>query len=111
VRINGEDSPAIVRRRADEIEWDLREAEKARAENLRRQNMSPLEAKVEALERNPAYQGAELAKLRGAQQPPASHGAPARAPQTLRLPGGMELPAVGQTAGSPKGRPDRPGCG
>jgi hypothetical protein len=47
VRIGGEDSPAIVRRRADEIEWDLREAEKARAENLRRQNMSPLEAKVE----------------------------------------------------------------
>ncbi len=89
-----------VERRADVIERDLKEAEKVRAESLRRQNMSPLEAKVEALERALAYQGAELAKLRGAQQPPASQGTPARAPQMLGLPGGMGRPPVGQTGGS-----------
>jgi hypothetical protein len=90
----------VVERRSDQLLAEAEEAERVRAENLRRQNMSPLEAEVEGLKRALAYQGAELAKLRGAQQPPASYGAPARAPQMLGLPGGMGRPPVGQTAGS-----------
>jgi hypothetical protein len=90
----------VVERRSDQLLAEAEEAERIRAESLRRQNMSPLEAEVEGLKRALAYQGAELAKLRGAQQPLPSHGAPARAPQMLGLPGGMGRPPVGQTAGS-----------
>jgi hypothetical protein len=91
----------VVERRADELLTDAEEAERVRAEGLRRQNQSPLEAKVESLERALAYQGAELAKLKSALRPPsAPHVAPARAPQMLGLPGGMGRPPVGQTAGS-----------
>jgi hypothetical protein len=90
----------VAERRADELVAEAEEAERIRAETLRRQNQSPLEAKVEALERALAYQGAELAKLRGAQQPSASQGTRARPPQFLGMPGGMGRPPVGQTAGS-----------
>jgi hypothetical protein len=89
-----------VERRADEIERDLKEAENARAETLRRENQSPLEAKVEALERANAYLASRVSKLEAALRPPASHVAPARAPQMLGPPGGMGRPPVGQTAGS-----------
>jgi hypothetical protein len=89
-----------VERHADKVQAEVEEAEKARAESLRRQNMTPLEAKVEGLERANRYLAAELTKLKSALQPPASHGAPARAPQMLGLPGGMGRPPVGQTAGS-----------
>jgi hypothetical protein len=40
----------------------------ARAEELRRQNMGPLEARMEKLERALAYQDAEIAKQKGVQQ-------------------------------------------
>jgi hypothetical protein len=90
----------VIEQRAEDLMVEAEQAERIRAEGLRRQNQSPLETKVEALERALAYQGAELAKLRGVQQPPLSHRAPARAPQMLGLPGGMGRPAVGQTAGS-----------
>jgi hypothetical protein len=90
----------VIEQRAEDLLVEAEQAERVRAESLRRQNQSPLEAKVEALERALAYQGAELSKLRGAQQPLASHGAPVRPPQMLGLPGGMGRHAVGQTAGS-----------
>jgi hypothetical protein len=69
----------VIEQRAEDLLVEAEQAERVRAEGLRRQNMSPLEAKVEALE---------------------SHGAPARAPQMLGLPGGMGRHAVGQAAGS-----------
>jgi hypothetical protein len=90
----------VIEQRAEDLMVEAEQAERVRAENLRRQNMSPLEAEVEGLKRALAYQGAELAKLRGLQQPPLSQGTPARAPQMLGLPGGMGRHAVGQTAGS-----------
>jgi hypothetical protein len=90
----------VIEQRAQDLMVEAEQAERVRAENLRRQNMSPLEAEVEGLKRALAYQGAELAKLRGLQQPPLSQGTPARAPQMLGLPGGMGRHAVGQTAGS-----------
>jgi hypothetical protein len=90
----------VIEQRADELQAEADAAERVRAESRRQQNMSPIEAKVERLERALAYQGAELAKLRGAQQPPASQGTPTRPPQMLGLPGGMGRHPVGQTAGS-----------
>lgn len=89
-----------IQQHADKVQAEVDEAERVRAENLRRQNQSPLEAKVEALERALAYQGAELARLRGAQQSPTSQGTPVRAPQMLGLRGGMGHNPVGQIAGS-----------
>jgi hypothetical protein len=92
-----------IEQRADELVAEAEEAERIRAESLRRQNMSPLEAEIEALKRAVAYQGAELAKLRGVQSgslPALPHVARAVAPQMLGLPGGMGRPPVSQTAGS-----------
>jgi hypothetical protein len=62
--------------------------------------MTPLEAKVEALERANQYMAAQVSKLKSALQPPSPHVAPTRAPQMLSLPGGMGRPPVGQTGGS-----------
>jgi hypothetical protein len=93
----------VIEQRADELVAEAEEAERIRTETLRQQNMSPLEAKVEKLERALAYQGAELAKLRGVQSgslPGLPHSAPARPPQMLGLPGGMGRPPVAQLAGS-----------
>ncbi|HEY0909173.1 MAG TPA: hypothetical protein VGD75_02960 [Bradyrhizobium sp.] len=90
----------VIEQRAEDLLAAAEQAERVRAENQRRQNMSPLEVDIEGLKRALAYQGSELAKLRGAQQPPSSHVAPSRAPQMLGLPGGVGRPAVGQTAGS-----------
>jgi hypothetical protein len=93
----------VIEQRADELQAEADEAERVRAERQRTQNMSPLEAKVEKLERALAYQGAELAKLRGVQSgslPGLPHVARAVAPQMLGLPKGMGRHPVGQTAGS-----------
>jgi hypothetical protein len=93
----------VAERRADELQAEAEDVERVRAETLRRQNQSPLEAKVEALERALAYQGAELAKLRGPQSgrlPALPHVARADVPQFLGMPGGMGRHAVGQTADS-----------
>jgi len=82
----------VVERRADELLAEAEEAERVRAESLRRQSQSPLEAKVEALERAVAYQGAELAKLRGPQTarlPALPHTPRAEVPQFLGMPKGM----------------------
>jgi hypothetical protein len=81
-----------VERRADEIERDLKETEKARAESLRQQSQSPLEARVEKLERALAYQGAEIAKLKGVhhgQLPALPHVSRSQVPQFLGMPSGM----------------------
>ena len=81
-----------IEARAEELRGEAEEAERVRAESRRRQNLSPLEAKVERLERALAYQGAELSKLRGVQSgflPGLPHVARAVAPQMLGLPGGM----------------------
>jgi hypothetical protein len=93
----------VIEQRADELVAEAEEAERIRAESLRRQNMSPLEAEVEALKHAVAYQGAELAKLRGVQSgslPGLPHVARADTPQMLGLPGGMGRHPVGQTGGS-----------
>jgi hypothetical protein len=82
----------VAERRADELLAEAEEAERVRAESLRRQSQSPLEAKVEALERAVAYQGAELAKLRGPQTarlPALPYTPRAEVPQFLGMPRGM----------------------
>jgi hypothetical protein len=87
----------VAERRADELLTEAEDVERVRAENLRRQNQSPLEAKVEALERALAYQGAEIAKLKGVQHgqlPAPPHVARAEVPQFLGMPGGMGRHAV-----------------
>jgi hypothetical protein len=87
----------VAERRADELLAEAEEAERVRAENLRRQNMSPLEARMEKLERALAYQGAELAKLRGPQTarlPALPYTPRAEVPQFLGMPSGMGRHAV-----------------
>jgi hypothetical protein len=82
----------VAERRADELLAEAGEAEGAPAESLRRQSQSPLEAKIEAFERAVAYQGAELAKLRGPQTarlPALPHTPRAEVPQFLGMPRGM----------------------
>jgi hypothetical protein len=96
-------SVKVVEQRADELVAEAEEAERIRVESQRQQNMSPLEAKIERLERALAYQGAELAKLKGVQSgslPGLPHVARADTPQMLGLPKGMGRHPVGQTAGS-----------
>ena len=112
-----------VERRSNELVAEAEESERVRAESLRQQNMSPLEAKVEMLERALAYQGAELAKLKGVQSghlPRLPHVPRADTPQMLGLPKGMGRHPVGQTAGSgvrkiatnaPSSEPDAMGAG
>jgi len=81
-----------VERRADELLAEEEEAERVRAETLRRQNQSPLEATIEKLERVVAYQGAEIAKLKGTQTgrlPALPHVPGAEVPQFQGMPGGM----------------------
>jgi hypothetical protein len=83
-------------RRADELRAEADEAERVRAESQRQQNMSPLEAKVERLERAVAYLAAEITKLKGApgRLPALPHVARANIPQILGQPGGMGRPAA-----------------
>ena len=93
----------VIEQRVDQLVAEAEELERIRAESQRQQNMSPLEAKIEKLERALAYQGAELAKLRGAQSgslPALPHVARADTPQMLGLPKGMGRHPVGQTVGS-----------
>jgi hypothetical protein len=81
-----------VERRADELVAEAEEAERIRAETLRRQTMSPMEAKIEKLERALAYQGAEIAKLKGTQTgrlPALPHVPRAEVPQFQGMPGGV----------------------
>jgi hypothetical protein len=82
----------VIEQRADELQAEAVEAERVRAESRRQQNMSPLEAKVERLERALAYQGAELSKLKGTQHgqlPSLPHVPRAKVPQFLGMPSGM----------------------
>jgi hypothetical protein len=93
----------VAERRADELLTEAEDVERVRAENLRRQNQSPLEARVEALERGLAYQGAENAKLKGVQTgrlPALPHVARSEVPPFLGMPGGMGRHAV---VGAPVG--------
>ena len=65
--------------------------------------MNPLEAKIEKLERALAYQGAELAKLKGVhhgQLPALPHVSRSQVPQFLGMPGGMGRHGVANPAGS-----------
>jgi hypothetical protein len=93
----------LIERRANGLQAEAEEAERARAENLRRQNMNPLEAKVERLERALAYQGAEIAKLKGVQHgqlPALPHLSRAEVPQFLGMPSGLGRHGVAGPAGS-----------
>jgi hypothetical protein len=84
-------------RRADEVRAEADEADRVRAESERRQNMSPLEAKVEALERANAHLAARVTKLEGGQTgrlPAPPHVARGNIPQILGQPGGMGRPAA-----------------
>jgi hypothetical protein len=83
----------VAERRADELLTEAEDVERVRAENLRRQNQSPLEARVEALERALAYQGA-------GRLPALPHVPRAEVPQFLGMPGGMGRHAV---VGAPGG--------
>ncbi len=80
-----------VQNRADQLRAEAEEAERVRAETLRQKNMSPLEGRLESLERVVAYQGAKIAKLEGAQpgRQPAPYHARANAPMFLGMPAGM----------------------
>jgi hypothetical protein len=65
--------------------------------------MNPLEAKIEKLERALAYQGAEIAKLKGTQTgrlPALPHVARAEVPQFLGMPRGMGRHGVVGPGGS-----------
>jgi hypothetical protein len=91
-----------VERRADELVAEAEEAERIRIESLHHQSISPLEAKIERLERALAYQGAEIAKLKGVQPgslPSLPHVARADVPQLLGQPGGMGRHAAVRGAG------------
>jgi hypothetical protein len=84
-----------IQQHADKVQAEVEEAERVRAE----QNMT----EVEALRRAVYHLAARVAKLEGAQSgglPGMPHGAQARPPLMLGLPGGMGRPPVGQTAGS-----------
>ena len=92
-----------VERRASDVQAEVDEAERIRAENLRRQNMTPLEARVEGLERATAYLAAEITKLKGSQTgrlPSLPHVARANVPQLLGQPGGMGRPAASASGGA-----------
>ena len=88
-----------IERRADELRVEAEEAERVHAESRRRQNMSPLEAKVEGLERANASLAARIARLEGARRPPLPHVARADVPQFLGQPGGMRRPAATDPGG------------
>lgn len=95
-----------VERRSDELLAETEEAERVRAESLRLQNTSPLEARIERLERALAYQGAEIAKLKGTQTgrlPALPHVPRAEVPQFLGMPNGLGRPAVVGPAGGSGG--------
>jgi hypothetical protein len=89
--------------RAEQLLADAEEAERVHAETVRQQNQSPLEAKIEKLERALAYQGAEIAKLKGVhhgQLPALPHVSRSEVPQFLGMPGGMGRHGVAGPAGS-----------
>jgi hypothetical protein len=90
----------VAERRADELVAEAEEAERIRAETLRRQNQSPLEAKVEALERANQYLAAEVTKLKGALRPTTPQFARSEVPQFLGMPRGMGRHGVTGPAGS-----------
>ena len=89
----------VIEQRADELVAEAEEVERARAETLRRQNQSPLEAKVEALERANQYLAAEVTKLKGALRPTTPQFARSEVPQFLGMPRGMGRHAVTGPAG------------
>jgi hypothetical protein len=93
----------VIEQRAEELLAEAEEAERVRADTLRRQNMSPLEAKVERLERALAYQGSEIAKLKGVQHgqlPALPHVSRSEVPQFLGMPSGMGRHGAMGPAGS-----------
>jgi hypothetical protein len=82
----------FIERRAGQLQDEAEEAERLRAENLRRQNMTEDQAWREKIERALAYQGAEIAKLKGVQHgqlPALPHVSRSEVPQFLGMPSGM----------------------
>lgn len=91
-----------VEDRAGELRAKAEEAERVRAETQRQENMSPLEARIEKLERANAYLAAEVNKLKGVQHghlPALPHVARTDIPQMLGQPGGMGRPAARAAGG------------
>jgi hypothetical protein len=92
----------FIERRANELQAQQEEAETVRTENQRRQNMTEDQAWRERVERALAYQGAEIAKLKGERTgrlPALPHVARAEVPQFLGMPRGMGRPGVVGTPG------------
>jgi hypothetical protein len=86
-----------IERRADEIQSEADEAERLRAENLRRLNMSPTDARIERLERALSSLAARVTRLDGERSgrlPGLPHVPRANIPQILGQPGGMGRPAA-----------------
>jgi hypothetical protein len=96
----------VIEQRAEDLFAEAEQAERVRADNLRQQNQSPLEARIEKLERALAYQGAEIAKLKGVhhgQLPALPHVSRSQVPQFLGMPSGMGRHGVAGPAGSGSG--------
>jgi hypothetical protein len=92
----------VTEDRAEELLAEADAAERAHAETLRRQNQSPLEARIEKLERALAYQGTEIAKLKGThtgQLPALPHVSRSEVAQFLGMPSGMGRHAVAGPGG------------
>jgi hypothetical protein len=95
-----------LERRADDVQAEVEEAERVRAETQRQQNMTPLEVRIERLERANAYLAHRVTKLEGGQTgrlPALPHVARSDVPQFLGMPSGLGRPAVVGTPGGSSG--------
>jgi hypothetical protein len=93
----------FIEQRANALQDEAEEADRLRAESVRRQNMTEDEAWREKIERALAYQGAEIAKLKGEKQgrlPALPHVSRAEIPQFQGMPRGMGRHGVAGPSGS-----------
>lgn len=103
-----------IERRASEVQAHVEETEALRAETQRQQNMTEGQAWREKIERALAYQGAEIAKLKGTQTgrlPALPHVPRAEVPQFLGMPAGMGRHGVVGAPGGGSGGARKIGAG